>query len=274
MPPPVPAHLGRRRAIEYGVYVTTTSTATGFWTRDGALLRSPLLDSLGVAAGFTTRAFGSMGDAKTPLDVQRAHRAALAEQLGFNDVVRTRQVHGTEVVRLDAPVTPWPEADALWSDQRGVLLGIVAADCVPVFVADRQGGPFGLAHAGWRGSSLGVARALIRAMVAGGSDPNRLVAALGPSIGPCCYTIDGERVELVRARLGRGNDDIVAGGRMDLWLANERQLREEGVETVEVSRICTRCGGEDVWSYRGRTPERDYGTCLAFIGWPAEEARA
>jgi YfiH family protein len=211
-----------------------------------------------------------MGDATTPLEVQRANRDAVARVLGFEDILRTKQVHATEVVQLDAPVTPWPEADALWAARRGVLLGIVAADCVPVFVVDATAGIVGLAHAGWRGTSLGVTRALIRAMVAGGAHAERLVAALGPSIGPCCYTIDAERVELVRDRLGPGNDDIVADGRMDLWLANERQLREEGVQTVEVSAICTRCGGEDVWSYRGRTPDTEYGTCLAFIGWPSE----
>jgi YfiH family protein len=271
MPRPVLAHLGTPAAIEYRVWMATT-TATGVWTRDSGLLRSPLLDSLGLVAGFTTRRFGSMGDATTPLEVQRANRAAVARALGFEDVVRTRQVHGTDVVQVDAPTTPWPEADALWSDRRDVLLGMVAADCVPVFVADRDGAFLGIAHAGWRGTSLGVTRELVRAMVAGGARAGRLVAALGPSIGPCCYTIDPERVELVRNRLGPGNDDIVADGRMDLWLANERQLRKEGVETVEVSGICTRCGGEDVWSYRGRTPDTEYGTCLAFLGWSREPA--
>lgn len=244
------------------------ATTTGPWTREGGILRSPLLASLGLDAGFTTRVFGSMGDAITPLEEQRRNRSTFARRLGYDDVVRVRQVHGDAVVRVDGP-TPsrWSEADALWSVERGLLLGIVAADCVPVLLADASGA-IGVAHAGWKGTSLGVTRALVRAMAAGGVEPSRLVAALGPSIGPCCYTIDAERAALVTERLGPGNEDIVADGVMDLWAANARQLHEEGIETVEVSAICTRCGGEDVWSYRGRTSDAAYGTCLAFIGRP------
>lgn len=256
--------------MQYLVGMARADVTSATWTRERGLLRSPLLGSLGLVAGFTTRAFGSMGDATTPLEEQRRNRETVARMLGFDDVVRTRQVHGAGVVRAEEVTTPWPEADALWSDRRGKLLGMVAADCVPVFVAEADGDALGLAHAGWRGTSFGVARALVRAMVAGGARPDRLVAALGPSIGPCCYTIDPERVDLVRSRLGPGNDDIVANGRMDLWAANARQLREEGVQTVEVSAICTRCSGEDVWSFRGRTPDTDYGTCLAFLGRPAD----
>jgi YfiH family protein len=251
----------------YLVVMASAGVTTAKWIRAGNVLRSPLLDSFGLTAGFTTRVLGSMGDSATPLAEQRRNRAAFARSIGFEDVVRVRQVHGNSVAKLDAPTSPWPEADALWSEARGQLLGIVAADCVPVLVADRSGA-LGIAHAGWQGTSLGVTRALVRAMHAGGVPPHRLVASLGPSIGPCCYTIDAERVELVRSRLGPGNEDVVADGRMDLWAANVRQLREEGVETVEVSGICTRCGGEDVWSYRGRTSDAAYGTCLAFIGWP------
>jgi YfiH family protein len=243
------------------------ATTTGTWYRDDGVLRSPLLDSLGVTAGFTTRRFGSMGDAITPLEEQQRNRSRFAQSLGYEDVVRVRQVHGNAVARMDAPRSPWPQADALWSDRRRVLLGIVAADCVPVFLIE-PGGAIGIAHAGWMGTSLGVTRALVRELHSHGIEPSRLVASLGPSIGPCCYTIHEERAELVRERLGPGNDDIVADGRMDLWAANARQLRDEGVETVEVSGICTRCGGEDVWSYRGRTSDAEYGTCLAFLGWP------
>ncbi len=189
------------------------AATTGPWTRDNGILRSPLLASVGLDAGFTTRVFGSMGDAITPLEEQRRNRATFARRLGYHDVVRVRQVHGEAVVKVDGPTSsPWPEADALWSEERGLLLGIVAADCVPVLVADAEGA-LGIAHAGWRGTSLGVARALVRSMAAGGVHPSRLVAALGPSIGPCCYTIDAERAALVRARLGPGNEDIVAGGR-------------------------------------------------------------
>jgi len=258
--------------MRYRVRMTVETVRTSVWNDEGGLLRSPLLSSMGLVAGFTTRPFGSMGDATTPREVQQRNRSAVADRLGFPGVVRAKQVHGAEVVYVEGQPAEWPEADALWSARRGLLLGVVAADCVPVLVASEDGDAIGVAHAGWRGTSLGVTRRLVEAMAAGGVRPGRLVAALGPSIGPCCYTIDEGRVDLVRERLGPGNDDLVANGRFDLWSANARQLREAGVAAVEVSGICTRCGGAHVWSFRGRASAAEYGTCLAFIGRPEDTA--
>ena len=94
------------------------------------------------------------------------------------------------------------------------------------------------------------------------------MASIGPSIGPCCYTIDEARAELVAASgqgayLRRRPDGATA---FDLWAANVAQLRDLGVESIEVSRICTLSGGYDLWSYRGRDPDGRYGTQLGFIG--------
>ena len=244
------------------------SIAEVTWLERGGTLRSPLLEGLGLVAGFTTRALGSMAGSVFPLDEQARNREALARSLGFGGVVRAKQVHGTEVVQVDAPRDPWPVADAMWTDRAGVLLGIAAADCVPLLVAGREG-PIGAAHAGWEGTSKGVARALVAALTAAGAATGALAAAIGPSIGPCCYTIDEERARLVRAR-GMGDHLLERDGAVifDLWSANESQLRGAGIHTIEVARICTRCGGRDLWSYRGRDPDGRYGTQLAFLGRP------
>jgi YfiH family protein len=239
--------------------------AAGWVARDG-LLWSPLLADLGVAAGFTTRKQGSMAGSHHPLDEQARNRAALARSLGFDEVVRMRQVHGREAIRVSAQAEPWPVADAQWTDKPGVLLGVAAADCVPILVVDPSG-PIGVAHAGWQGTSLRVAEALVEAMVQGGADRGGLVAALGPSIGPCCYTIDDERAALVGERIGR--DSLrTDGGKpvLDLWDANTRQLQSAGVGRVEVSGLCTRSGGADLWSYRARGADGKYGTQLGFLG--------
>jgi YfiH family protein len=233
------------------------------------MLWSPLLASFGLLAGFTTRAQGSLAGSRHPLDEQARNRAALARTLGFDGVARVKQVHGREVVRRDASDDPWPTADAMWTDRPGLLLGVAAADCVPVLVADPEG-PIGAAHAGWQGTTLRVAEALVEAMVAGGAARERLVASLGPAIGPCCYVIDMERATVVNERIGEGclrkvNDRIV----MDLWAANTAQLRSAGVTRIEISAVCTLSGGADLWSYRGRDPDGTYGTQLGFIGRPA-----
>ena len=238
----------------------------GTWLERDAMLWSPLLESLGLVAGFTTRAQGSMAGSRHPLEEQARNRAALAATLGFDGVARVKQVHGRDVVRVDGPAEGWPIADAQWTDRSGVLLGIAAADCVPVLIADPEG-PIGGAHAGWEGTTLRVAEALVEAMVAGGAARERLIASLGPAIGPCCYVINMERAALVNDRIGEGclrkiDDRIV----MDLWAANTAQLRSVGVSRIEMSGVCTLSGGADLWSYRGRDPDGMYGTQLGFIG--------
>ena len=248
------------------------SVVEASWVEEGATLRSRLLEGLGLVAGFTTRALGSMAGSVFPLDEQARNREALARSLGFAAVVRAKQVHGTAVAFVGgsegggARLDPWPVADALVTDREGVLLGIAAADCVPVLVAGRQG-PLGAAHAGWEGTSKGVARALIAALADAGARPAELVASIGPSIGPCCYTIDEQRAAVVRGR-GLGDHLLERDGAtvFDLWSANEAQLRGMGVPTVEIARICTRCGGRDLWSFRGRGADDRYGTQLAFLG--------
>jgi len=236
------------------------------WFEEDGILWSSALRIPGVTAGMSARSHGSMAGSHHPLEEQAANRAALARRLGFGAVVRAKQVHGRDVRYVTGVVEPWPIADALWTDRRGVLLGIAAADCVPILVADPRG-PIGAAHAGWLGTSLEIARSLVDAMVAGGAARERLVAAIGPSIGPCCYTIDDERGRTVGERIGRDALEVLDGKTyFDLWSANAAQLRAAGVGQVEVARICTLSGGADLWSYRGRGPDGKYGTQLGFIG--------
>ncbi len=238
------------------------------WRHERGVLYSPALTELGLAAGSTTRPLGSMGGSATPSHDALHARAALAASLGFDGVVRVTQVHGSGVVHADAPfASPWPRADAVWTERVGVLLGVTAADCVPVLVAEAGGTRIGAAHAGWEGTTRGVARRLVAALRAEGAAPSGMVASLGPSVGPCCYSVGDERAQMVRERLG------AAGGRalarrdgvttFDLWTANVEQLRDEGVGRIEVSGICTRCGGANTWSRRSG----DVGLLnLAFIG--------
>ena len=242
------------------------ATSNGAWVQRDGLIVSPMLSSLGLVAGFTTKAQGSMAGSHHPLDEQAKNRARLAAALGFSEVTRTKQVHGRDVVRVDKQVEPWPVADGQWTDRAGVLLGVAAADCVPILVADPDGA-IGVAHAGWEGTSLRVARALIETMVGAGASRERLVASLGPSIGPCCYVIDEGRAATIEGRIGA--DALVRrDGRVvfDLWRANAEQLRDAGVSRVETSGLCTRSGGADLWSYRGRDANGKYGTQLGFLG--------
>ena len=240
------------------------------WVERDGVLGSPALRSLGLVAGFTTRALGSMAGGAFPLEEQERNRRALAVQLGFDRVVRVKQVHGDVVVHADAVGDPWPEADAMWTATPGLLLGVAAADCVPILIADPTG-PIGAAHAGWQGTSRRIAVRLVAELVRNGAARERLIAAIGPSIGPCCYVIDEARAAVIRERLGADSGDVLFAGPdgrpvFDLWSANVQQLEQAGVRSIERCDVCTQSGGADVWSYRGDKAQG--GTGLGIIGRP------
>src|SRR5207248_697113 len=106
--------MGDTGALAIGATLAACALTTGF---------VPLLARHGFVAGFTTRRLGSMAGSVYPETEQDANRAALARRLGFSALARVKQVHGNAVVRADRALEPRPEADALWTDRAGVLLG-------------------------------------------------------------------------------------------------------------------------------------------------------
>jgi polyphenol oxidase len=174
-----------------------------------------------------------------------------------------RQVHGAAVAiaRRDRP-DPWvaPQADVIASDDPVSAIGVLVADCTPVLIADRQSGAVAAAHAGWRGTVQGAAAAAVaRLMGEFGSQPSDLVAAIGPSLGPCCGEVGPE---VVQAFVDAGHSAASVArwfatgpsGRpyIDLWRANADQLEAAGVaaEHIHVARLCTRTHADVLHSYR------------------------
>lgn len=269
----------------------------------------------GLDAGFTTR-LGGVGKAPwdslntalhvgdDPADVIR-NRQRIAERLGwpFEAWTCAEQVHGDRVWRVaaaDRGKGRWrredavAEADALITDVPGVLLVMYYADCVPLYFYDPDTSAIGLAHAGWKGTALDIAGKTVRAMAeAFGSRPERLYAAVGPSIGPCCYEVD----EPVLARLlplaerlrnegvggcgADGSDEGEGTGAADTALVrptraghaavnlkefNRRLMMKAGIlpSRIEMSTWCTGCRAGLFFSHRrekGRT-----GRMAAWLG--------
>ena len=179
------------------------------------------------------------------------------------------QTHGTAVATLTAAQVdaPAPYADAAVTRDRGVVCAVMTADCLPVLFADRQGRAAGIAHAGWRGLSLGVIEATIAAMAELGSAPDDLVAWLGPGIGPARFEVGAD----VRDRFCDGDRDAhvhFAPHAPGKWLADlyglaRARLSRSAVRRVSGGGFCTHADAARFFSYRR---ERDTGR-MATLVW-------
>jgi polyphenol oxidase len=157
------------------------------------------------------------------------------------------QVHGAAVTRAEPrgiiERTVFRRCDGLWTDEPGQPMVLLTADCLPVAICRANHAP-GLAvlHVGWKGLLEGIAEEGVR--VLGGE---RLVAVVGPGIGPCCYEVGEEVAASYRERFG---DDVLVGRNLDLPEATELALRAAGVGRVDRVRRCTSCEPELFFSHR------------------------
>jgi polyphenol oxidase len=155
----------------------------------GAALRCRPLDEL-ASHLFTTRQLQLS---------QSSDYQQLAQAVGAARVLSLAQVHGASVVAVhDHSPLPdgQPEADILVSDNPEVAISVRAADCVPLLMADRKTGAVAAVHAGWRGTAARAAVEALKAMEREyGTHPQNVVAAIGPSIGPCCYQVGSDLVD-------------------------------------------------------------------------------
>jgi polyphenol oxidase len=207
-------------------------------------------DEPGYVVAFTTRAGGvssgvyeslnltvGTGDEAALVEKNRSIACAAlgldAERLAFNRQVHSPTVHHAHAGKRGEP------GDGLWSDEPGLPLLAMSADCLPIAIARRDGRrALAVLHAGWRGLSEGVVAAGVAALGAGAK-----AAVIGPAIGPCCYEVGDEVATLFDA-------DLTVARRLDLWRAAERALRDAGVEAVERVDLCTRCHPELFFSHR------------------------
>jgi len=220
-----------------------------------ALLRFEVLQSFPeLVHGISDRTSGSM----YPQDAGGRPRLAAALGIPERALVPTRQVHGSEIVRVPDP--GWDDArgkDGLITVTPGRYLLGYFADCVPLLAYDPVRRAVGLAHAGWRGTVQRIAERLVAELVAAfGVQPEDLRVGIGPSIGPCCYEVGTDVIAQVREELPEGGE-LLRSGRpghafFDLWAANRQGLVRAGVRPahIEVTAQCTSCHVERFFSYR------------------------
>jgi len=235
-----------------------------FFTRQG-----------GVSSGLYSSLNCGYGSADPPENV-RENRRRVAEHFGLDepDLQTVHQIHSTDVLTVadDRWSSPGaPKADGLVTDRPGVVLGVLAADCAPVLMADNAAGVIGACHAGWKGALGGVADATIAAMEKLGARRDRIQVAVGPCIGPASYEVGPEFpnpfLEQEKGNAAFFREAKRAGHFMfDLPGYLVQRIAHTGV-SVTATGHDTLSSTDDFFSYRRNTLQgvRDYGRGLSAI---------
>ena len=180
-------------------------------------------------------------------------------------LVMLKQIHSDTVIRVDEARGYVGEGDALETNRPGLLIGVRTADCVPILVADPEHRAVGAIHAGWKGTSAGIAANTVRKLQNEyDSDPAQLYAAIGPAIGGCCYEVGPEVLDRFRDLFPELPGDGKAN--LDLVEANRRILLAAGLDASHLfaGAPCTKCNSLELHSYRSDGPKA--GRMIAAIG--------
>ena len=200
---------------------------------------------------------GSVGDdpAHVAENRVRVFQSMGCEPASIHDVWL---VHGTSIVYADAPRPldqPSAKADIIFTDNPNVSLFMRFGDCVPILFHDPKKNVIGIAHAGWMGTVRGVVQTAVEGMQSHyGCKPEDIVAGIGPSIGVDHYEVGADVISQFQEKYNKDADQILqtrnGSTYLDLWTANAIQLRNAGVEQIQISGLCTACNLDDWFSHR------------------------
>jgi YfiH family protein len=222
--------------------------------------------------GFSSRRFGDCNPLRSPEKTwPNVEEFLKAMGLKRQDLSVMEQVHGRriKVINRDNLQEIIPEVDGLLTQEKGIVLGIHTADCLPIFYFDSRAGLVGVAHAGWRGVFKEIPRKMIELMITRGSLPERVIIGIGPFIGPCCYEIKRDVADKFLRKFGPVKGMIVTKGKkyfLDMAVLARFQLIGVGVlgKNIEFAGACTACRNQEFFSKRKDRPET-YGGILGVI---------
>jgi YfiH family protein len=189
---------------------------------------------------------------------------------GEAPIARCHQVHGTKVrVVTRENLAEKPEGDGMVTAAAGIMLAVASADCVPILMVDEACKVVGAIHAGWRGVLAGIAEEGVRAMTLLGAAPGGIRAALGPSIGQCCFEVDDDLAHRFAREVAGSERHSRSGGpgksHLDLRAIVTDQLLRMGLPRESISNAgpCTKCANDRFFSRRANPSS---GLQLSFIG--------
>ena len=221
-----------------------------FFTRQG-----------GVSDGIYASLNGGLGSSDDPARVAE-NRRRMAEQLALppEALVSVHQVHSPDVIVVERPFAreTRPRADGMVTARPGLMLGITTADCGPVLFGDPEAGVVGACHAGWRGALTGVLEATLDAMERLGARRERIIAVLGPTIGPNAYEVGPEFAAQFRDKDAAyerffGPSEREGHAMFDLPAFIGARLRAADVGEFADLGLCTYSDEERFFSYRRTT---------------------
>jgi purine-nucleoside/S-methyl-5'-thioadenosine phosphorylase / adenosine deaminase len=195
--------------------------------------------------------------------------------VGIHDgrIVTMKQVHGEDIVEVkNKKLKEAGEADAMVTQENEIFLGVLTADCVPIlFVAPEQK-HVAAVHAGWRGTMAGIAAKTVRLFQENYGVPAEAIeAALGPSIGGCCYEVKDDVTQPLLKKWGKLAEGSIRreDGKsfLDLRRLNRDMLQQTGIPPERIFQIgpCTSCAPDEFFSYRRE--KKETGRQISFIGW-------
>ena len=181
-----------------------------------------------------------VGDAPADVAANRA-RVARELQVAEDRLVWMAQVHGTGVAVVDGPQDgPVPATDALVTGTRGLVLAVLAADCVPVLLADAEAGVVAAVHAGREGVRQGVVPAALSAMASLGARARNVTALLGPAVCGECYEVPQPmQAEVARVAPAAASRTRAGTAGLDLRAGVAEILRRAGIPEVVQDPRCT-----------------------------------
>jgi len=235
----------------------------------------------GVSSGFySTMNFSVTGNDSSENIRENYRRMAEAIGVREDSFVISNQDHTTnlEVIRERSRGSAYPfqrfghAVDGLLTDVPGLTLVTFYADCIPLFFLDPVKKAAALSHSGWRGTLNGMGNVTVKRMQKEyGSEPEDIIACIGPGICRDCFEIGEDVAERFRKEFSFGNPESLLSGRhgdrlqLDLWEANRQVLLYAGLKTenIHITDICTHCNPDRLFSYRSAGKNR--GNLAAFL---------